>query len=254
MKKRLFSFLLAGIILIGLVPSALAEVKDGYVTFNQNAKMVEENFDVYQVFDGLEPGDSGTYNVHITNKYPSTTRWYMSNSVLKSLEENGISGGSYKYTLTYTNPSGKINILYPKTAEEQMNDPSSIDDVEKNAKPIGNNAGDDRIGLKEATEDLEKFFLLDTLNPNETGLVTLMVRFEGETDDNSYQNTMAQIKMNFAAEIVPTGSNRTVRAVKTGDENNLVPYYVGMIVAGLLFLYLALDAFTDRLYKRGRVK
>ena len=92
------------------------------------------------------------------------------------------------------------------------------------------------------------------MNPNETGLVTLTVHFEGETDDNSYQNTMAQIKMNFAAEIVPTGSNRTVRAVKTGDENNLVPYYIGMIVAGLLFLYLALDAFTDRLYKRGRVK
>ena len=119
MKKRLFGFLLVGIIMIGLVPSALADVKDGYVTFNQNAKMVEENFDVYQVFDGLEPGDSGTYNVHIKNAYPSTTRWYMSNEVLKSLEENGISGGSYKYTLTYTNPSGKINVLYPKTEEEQ---------------------------------------------------------------------------------------------------------------------------------------
>ena len=253
MKKRLFSFLLVGVILIGLVPSALAEVNDGYVTFTQNAKMEERNFDVDQIFDGLEPGDVRNYNVHLTNSYPSTTRWYMSNEVLKTLEENGINGGSYKYTLTYTNPSGATTILYPKTEEEQKHN-LNIEDIENNEKPIGNNAGDDRIGLQQATEDLEKFFLLDTLNPNETGHVTLTVRFEGETQDNSYQNTMARIKMNFAAEIVPTGSNRTVRAVKTGDENNLVPYYIGMIVAGLLFLYLALDAFTDRLYKRGRVK
>ncbi len=251
MKKRLFSFLLIGVILVGVIPSALADVKDGYVTFNENAKMVEDNFDVDQIFDGLEPGDVRSYNVHITNAYPATTRWYMSNEVLKTLEENGINGGSYKYTLTYTNPSGSTTILYPKTEEEQKN----INDIEENEKPIGNNAGDDdRIGLKEATEDLEKFFLLDTLNKNETGHVTLTVRLEGETQDNSYQNTMARIKMNFAAEIVPTGSNRTVRAVKTGDENNLIPYYIGMIVAGLLFLYLALDAFTDRLYKRGRTK
>lgn len=240
MKKRLFSFLLIGVILVGLIPSALADVKDGYVTFNENAKMVEENFDVDQIFDGLEPGDVRSYNVHLTNAYPATTRWYMSNEVLKTLEENGINGGSYKYTLTYTNPSGKVTTLYPKTETEEM---------------IGNNADGGRIGLKEATEDLEKFFLLDTLNRNEKGHVTLTVRLEGETQDNTYQNTMARIKMNFAAEIVSASSeNRTVRAVRTGDENNLIPYYIGMIVAGLLFLYLALDAFTDRLYKRGRTK
>ena len=254
MKKRLFSFLLIGVILVGFIPSALADVKDGYVTFNANAKMVEENFDVDQIFDGLEPGDVRSYNVHLTNSYPATTRWYMSNEVLKTLEENGINGGSYKYILTYTNPSGKPTILYPKTEEEQHD--LKIDEIEKNEKPVGNNAGDDgRVGLKEATEDLEKFFLLDTLNKNEKGYVTLTVRLEGETQDNTYQNTVGRIKMNFAAEIVPASSeNRTVRAVKTGDENNLVPYYIGMIIAGLLFLYLALDAFTDRLYKRGRTK
>ena len=96
MKKRLFSFLLIGVILVGLIPSALAEVKDGYVTFNANAKMVEENFDVDQIFDGLEPGDVRSYNVHLTNSYPATTRWYMSNEVLKTLEENGIKKLLYK--------------------------------------------------------------------------------------------------------------------------------------------------------------
>ena len=45
-----------------------------------------------------------------------------------------------------------------------------------------------------------------------------------------------------------TCTNRT--AVKTGDENNLLPYYIGMVVAGLIFLFLALDAYTDKLYKK----
>ena len=59
--------------------------------------------------------------------------------------------------------------------------------------------------------------------------------------------------MNFAVELAntnPNPSNRT--AVKTGDENNLIPYYIGMIIAGLLFLYLALDAYTDRKFQKGR--
>lgn len=238
MKKQIFSFLFVVVFIICLVPSAFA-VEDGYVTFTSKAKMEEKNFDVYQAFDGLEPGDTRSYHIHLTNSYPKTTRWYMSNSVIKTLEENGIEGGSYQYFLTYTSPSGTITTLFPKTDETN--------------EMIGNNVDGGRVGLNEATEDLEKFFLLDTLNTNEKGLVTLTVYLEGETQDNSYQNTVARIKMNFAAEIVGgTGSNAT--AVKTGDENNLTPYYIGMIIAGLLFLYLALDAVTDRMYMKGGAK
>ena len=61
--------------------------------------------------------------------------------------------------------------------------------------------------------------------------------------------------MNFAVELSnpsSTTSSSTSRAVKTGDENNLLPYYIGMVVAGLLLLYLALDAYTDRKYQKGR--
>ena len=80
-------------------------------------------------------------------------------------------------------------------------------------------------------------------------MVTLTVSLEGETQGNIYQNTAARIQMNFAVELKDAGGKT---AVKTGDENNLTPYYIGMVVAGLLFLYLALDALTDRMYKKGR--
>ncbi len=111
------------------------------------------------------------------------------------------------------------------------------------------------VGLHEATSNLEEYFFLDTLNSGENGMVTLDVALEGETQDNSYQNTAAKIRMNFAVELSNPGSttsSSTSRAVKTGDENNLLPYYIGMVVAGLLLLYLALDAYTDRKYQKGR--
>ena len=209
--------------------------------------MEEVNFNVDQVFNGLEPGDDASYTVHVCNKHEKTTRWYMSNKVLKSLEEsaaaNLIKGGAYTYRLVYEGPKGTETVIFDSTD-------NSIHFV-GGAKYAGDvmKAADDRVGLNEATDNLEDFFFLDTLNSGESGKVKLYVALEGETQNNDYQNTAARIQMNFAVELADK-SNRT--AVKTGDETNLLPYYIGMIAAGLLFLYLALDAYTDRLYKRGR--
>ena len=59
--------------------------------------------------------------------------------------------------------------------------------------------------------------------------------------------------MRFAVELTNNSTDVNHRtAVKTGDENNLLPYYIGMVVSGLVFLYFALDAYTDKLYKKGK--
>ena len=230
MNKKLLSIFLIAVLICSL--SATAFAADGSVTFTSDGKMKEENFNIDQVFDGLQPGDSATYNVKIRNSSNKTTRWYMTNEVLRSLEDGyKISGGAYTYILTYTGPSGTVTTIY---------DSSRVG---------GDDPSGSRKGLHEATGELENYFFLDTRNSGESGTVTLYVALEGETQDNTYQNTRARIQMNFAVET--TGGN-TPPVVKTGDENNLVPYYIGMIVAGLLFLYLALDAYTDRKYKKGR--
>ena len=52
--------------------------------------------------------------------------------------------------------------------------------------------------------------------------------------------------MDFAVEVLDG------KVVKTGDTHKVLPYYIGMAVAGLLFMYLVLDAYTDRKYKKGR--
>ena len=242
MRKKLLGLLMALLLLCSLSVSAFAEALAGDVTFTAGAKMVEENFNVDQVFNALEPGDSAAYTVYIHNQHPKTTRWYMSNEVLKSLEDSAaagkIYGGVYSYKLSYAGPGGS-QIIY-------------------DSNRVGGDEGfmqsgdsEERVGLHEATSNLEDFFFLDTLNSGESGVVTLEVSLEGETQGNIYQNTAAKIQMNFAVEL-KDGKEGGGTAVKTGDENNLTPYYIGMVVAGLLFLYLALDALTDRMYKKGR--
>lgn len=240
MNKKILSFLLIAALICSLTATAFAA--SGDITYNAAGKLEEVNFNIDQVFDGLEPGDDATYNVNIHNRNSKTTRWYMSNSVLKSLEDGyTIGGGAYTYILTYKGPKGTTTTIYDST--QRANDYVGGEHGTSTSVPVG---------LHEATSNLEKnYFFLDTLNSGESGVVTLYVALEGETQDNSYQNTAARILMNFAVEPSNTNpSNRT--AVKTGDENNLVPYYIGMVVAGLLLLYLALDSYTDKKYSQRR--
>lgn len=232
MKRSLLSIFLIAVLICSFSCTAFAA--SGDVTYTTDGKMAEENFNVDQVFAGLEPGDDAVYYVNIHNRNSNTTRWYMSNSVLKSLEDGyAIGGGAYTYRLTYTGPKGNSTTIYDSSRVGGEVQPGDL------------------VGLHEATSNLEDFFFLDTLNSGENGMVTLYVALEGETQDNSYQNTAARIQMNFAVEVTNPNGSRT--SVKTGDENNLMPYYIGMVVAGLVFLYLALDAYTDRKYKKGRV-
>ncbi len=216
MRKKLLCLLLALLLLCSISVLASAEALAGDVTFTAAGRMEEENFNVDQVFSGLEPGDERSYTVYVHNRHPQTTRWYMSNEVLKSLEESAaagkILGGAYSYKLTWNGPGGS-QVIYDSTSDDQQH-----------VNFVGGDEGfDNRVGLHEATSNLEDFFFLDTLNSGESGVVTVELKDAG---------------------------GKT--AVKTGDENNLTPYYIGMVVTGLLFLYLALDALTDRMYKKGR--
>lgn len=243
MNKKIFSFLLIAALICSLTATAFAA--SGDITYTAAGKLEEVNFNVDQVFEGLEPGDNATYSVNVHNRNSKTTRWYMSNSVLKSLEDGYIiGGGAYTYILTYTGPRGTTTKIYDST--DRANDYVGGEHGNGTSVPVG---------LHEATSNLQNYFFLDTLNSGESGVVNLYVALEGETQDNSYQNTAARIQMNFAVE--PNNTNPTNRtAVKTGDENNLIPYYIGMVVAGLLLLYLALDAYTDKKFsqrRKGRV-
>ena len=245
--KRLTGLLLA--ITLALVPAstALAESLTGsnnwQVTFNDKAKMVDNYSekewadDMYQ----LQPGDDVTFTVTLKHEHETKADWYMSNEVIKSLEDartsyatdaNDPKDSAYEYLLTYKGANGKERTLY-------------------DSKKVG---GDETQGLNEATEALEDFFYLDTLSSGQTAKVNLKVSLDGETEGNDYFDTLAQLKMKFAVELQPDSPNnpdnprRTI--VKTGDETNLLPFYLAMVASGTLLAVLAVQGIRERKSER----
>lgn len=268
MNKRTFkSLLLAGLMMIALVITGMPALEvsantmtgasDWSVTFT-SAKKMESNFktsDIDDVISGMQPGDNAIITLKLSNANSSTTNWYMENKVLHSLEDrsanNGTAGGAYTYKLTYTDSKGKVTTLFDS-------DTIGGEDVSV--------AGE---GLNEATDSLDDWFFLDELATGKSGQIQLEVALDGETQGNDYQDTLADLQMNFAVELpetpsrttgtpTPTPSNpsRTVTtnrtSVKTGDTNQPILYLVLTGVAGIILLILAIKSVMAR--KAERVK
>ena len=123
MKKKLIGALLVLALLASLCASASADHltgSDGWlVTFTADEKM-ETNFDtgaaLSESYAGLQPGDDITLTVTLRNDHTQDTDWYMTNNVLKSLEDEAKSsqahGAGYTYRLTYTSPKGDVRVLF----------------------------------------------------------------------------------------------------------------------------------------------
>ena len=214
MKKRLFSVILLLALIASLSAPVFADHLTGdpswTVTFTTAAK-IESSFKTSEIQDAvstLQPGDDITVTITLRNKYKESVDWYMMNSIIKSMRE-----------------------LY-------------------NSEKVGGQlAADDTTtpeGLHEVNDALKDYFYLEAMPTNGTGVVTLTVALEGETQGNRYQDTLADLRMRFAAEITPT---RTV--VKTGDETNNMPYYLGMTGSGVIVLLLAIDGVVRRKKKGG---
>lgn len=226
MKKKISLFLLCGLLLIqGL--SAHAETFYGdetwNVTFNGENEMVSSfrTSDINDVVSGMQPGDNVIITLSLKNDNGTTTDWYMKNEVLYSLEDRsangGTKGGAYTYRLSYRdNQGGEENILFDS-------DTVGGDDVSA--------AGE---GLKEATSSLKEYFYLDTLAKSQSGVITLEVALDGETQGNDYQDTLADLQMEFAVELRqdtpanppqgnPPGNPDTPVSPGTPDQNNPNP-------------------------------
>lgn len=244
MKRKVFVCLLCLALMLGLSVSAGAESFTGgdnwRVAFTQEHAM-ESTFrtaDLDDAVSGLQPGDNITFTLRLSNDSEAVTDWYMTNRVLYSLEDRSTNaataGGAYTYFLSYTNAAGEENVLF------------SSDTVG------GEHVSEAGEGLHEATDALQDFFYLDTLSGSQAGTIVLRVALEGETQGNDYQDTLADLAMNFAVELKEAapepGAPRII--VKTGDDRNLLPYYVAMAVSGVLLLILAID----NVRRRARAK
>lgn len=261
MKKRIFSLCLTLLLICGMTLSVRAESYQGAsgwrVVFTNNKKM-ESNFktsDMDDSISGLQPGDDIVFTIKLQNENSTATDWWMTNEVLQSMEDKSANsatgGGAYGYVLQYTDKKGDVVTLF---------DSDSVGG-EGNITSAGE-------GLHAATDALEEYFYLDTLATGESGTITLKVSLDGETQGNDYQDTLAELQMNFAVELNPdvnsprrfvetvsgsdsrttTTTNRednsaSIRIrdiVRTEDQTNLTPYFIAMAVSGVLILILGI--------------
>ena len=251
--KKLATFVTAAALTLAMAVPAFARSYDytaqGWsVTFTAD-RVMDENFDSNSFYDftrGMQPGDDSSYRVSITNAYPSSTDWYMTNEILTSLEDYSsnaaTNGGAYSYRLTYTNSqTGETTTLFDSTAV---------------GGDVVTVAGE---GLKTIGEGRSEYFLIDTLEQGESGYVDLYVMLDGETQMNAYQDTLAQLSVNFAVELPDSTTPETTpettppgQTVKTGDSSTPMLYFGLLAASGLILLILAfMKLKKDRSSKEG---
>ena len=262
------------------VPTELTEKKTEYsVTFSADKKMVPNysKSEMYKEFMGMQPGDSTDIVMNLQNDYASSVDWYLTNKVIKSLEDTrdneNLAGGAYTYTLSYKGPtSDRDRVLFDS-------DTVGGEDV----STLGQ-------GLHEATGALEDWLYLDTFQSGEGGQLVLTVALDGETQGNDYQDTLAELQMNFAVELnvtkeggengseqsggggtIPgeerdadnegggtststttttTTRNRT-QVVRTGDYTDSIPFLIAAGFSGLVLLTLAIYTLRERRRQKG---
>ena len=270
-KQRALPYLLSSLVAFSFAIPAQAETYYGdenwKVAFTSEDKM-ESSFstaDINDVIGGMKPGDNVIITLNLKNENRTTTDWYMRNEVLYSLEDRSTnketSGGAYTYRLVYTDKDGEVNTLF-------------------DSDTVGGESADDTInrmgeGLKSATNALKDYFYLDTLAKGAGGVVTLEVALDGETQGNHYQDTLADLQMDFAVELrdtprggggggggtpdtpgtpntpdTPGSTTSRTGVVRTGDDNQIVLFSVISGVTGLLLLLYCI--YNLRAYRKRR--
>ena len=246
MSKKTFKLMPVLALMIAMIAgSALSVCAESYDytdrdfhCYYQNGKMVE-NFDekaIAQAVENLQPGDDMTFKVTYENRSDDKTDWYMENAVAKTLEQTRaralqVSGvgkaenGGYSYELIHVDKNDKEDVLFNS---EGINKVFGSEDDEKVTG---------REGLKQATNALEDWFYIQTLEPGEGGEVILKVALEGETEVNDYMDTDGELNVRFAVEVPKPG---TKKIVKTGDYSNITRWVAIMMAAGVLLIILAI--------------
>ena len=166
------------------------------------------------VIGKLQAGDSAIFTIKLVNTNSKSTDWYMRNEVIASMEDNN--------SVTYKDKNGKEKVFFDSDAVG------------------GENTGEAGEGLHGATGALKDYFYLDTLATNQSGVVTLRVALDEESINNVYQDSLADLQMQFAVELSTdnTRNNNRTQVVRTGDDTDLLPLYVAMAVSGIVLLVL----------------
>ena len=222
-------FLLTAVMAFAVTSVSYADEYSVNYSCSYNGTEITTNFnqdEFDKIVGALEPGDSIKYVATYSNNSNSETDWYLRASVLKTLENGTAEGSGYIGSLTNASPdSSAPEILFNNT---QAGGTTSV--------PIE--------GLKQLTVATGEFFSTGKLKAGEKGVITMTVRFDGESENNDYEKTAGKLLLQFAvedsnhdvaAQKTPAASSKT----KTGDSANLL-LAIALMTAALLAILLAI--------------
>ena len=249
MKKKVLCLVLAAAMTIGASTVAFAEEFTGgdHWAVEFDGDSMNSNFTSDEMADvvyDILPGDTMRMQVAVSNGSDGETDWYMSNEIIKSLEEGSAAeGGAYAYSLSYISPSGEETVLY-------------------NSDTVGGEGSSEAgEGLEQADDALGEFFYLGRLEAGASGQVSLAVSLDGETQGNDYQNTLAQLQMSFAVEEAAPGTvvekepGETIYQVTTspytGDHSRAYLFSAAALASGVVLLVLARAPLRRRKEEEG---
>lgn len=226
--KKITTLLLSLTIVLMLGQVAFAD--NGGVFTYRGGRTIEGDADAQKAIDfsGLEPGDSMELEFTYVNQSNENTVWYLSNDVVKSLEDGSdATDGGYSYELTNKGVKEGVVTIFKSDAVggEEALDPDTADK-----------------GLHDATNALgDDWIYIDELAPGEKGSTVLKVALDGESQANVYETTTGQLKIAYAVETI-VGEDQVIhygKKINTGDETNLI-LMVGVFLGSLLLLILAI--------------
>lgn len=188
-KRALLGIAMAIVLCFGCLSTAFAQSSrvNWNVTFDPSAEMVStyNKETVNKAIQSMQPGDDLSLDVTVKNENDHSTEWYMTSTVLKTLEEaSSASDGAYTFSLLFNDEE-----LY-------------------SSETVGGT--DSEEGLKEVSSATGTWFYLGTLDKNQSGKVSLRMALDGESQGNSYMNTLGTLQINFAVEYTADGTTVTV--------------------------------------------
>ena len=230
MRKTILAALTACALTMSSFGTALADSSsaDWDVTFD-NGKQMVSNYDQAKInaeIDEMQPGDDLTLDVSIKNDSAESTEWYMTSTVLRTLEDaNTASGGAYVYRLSYDGDE-----IY-------------------NSETVG---GDDSQGLHEVDDATGSWLHVASLAPGQGGNVQLYMALDGATQENDYMTQAGGLQINFAVDDAtqPTRNLVVGNLLQTGDTLTAVLMFA---VCAVLIALTALSFWRDRSKARASV-
>lgn len=226
--KRLFSSLLAVVLVFALSINALAAIPTVY--YNDGSSVLQyslTNGTFGDAFENMIPGVTRTQQIALQNNgSKDTVRFFMSVQVLKTLINAAKDGAGYTVTLSnstqtlFTSAPG--NVGGTLIGGRDSNELGDLDDALYSS---------DRNGI-----------LVSTLEPGKSDVLTLSITPDA-TMSNAYQSGVGTLQFQFFAEKVVAGETiyipgTTVTKVVSTGENGWIYAAAGVMLLSTLVLIL----------------